>query len=269
LCDKVAMSSTFSSSSTTLDRKALKRPDGFMSALTAAFDKIASRSNIFVIVVAGLLGLGLLGAFFMNRLEARSDSARNALFLATQSMRTELKAISDLEKPKAAPVDDKKTPNTAPDAGVAFKKFDVDAKLPETVKKLKDIDQNFGRTRSAFEARLKLGDLYFNHGEFSKALPWYEKAVGSATGNFEKTLALSSLGYANESLEKPADALQAFQKAVNLGEGSLKGDLLLGVARSYEAVHDSAKARSTYDKILVELPNTEYAKSAEVFKGQL
>ena len=107
------------------------------------------------------------------------------------------------------------------------------------------------------------------HGEFTKALPWYEKASDSAPDSFEKALAFSSLGYVHESLGKPTEALQSFQKALNLGEGSLKGDLLMGVARSYEAVHDSANARSTYDKILTELPNTEYAKSAELFKDQL
>jgi tetratricopeptide (TPR) repeat protein len=267
------MSST-SSSSTHINRKSLKRPDRLLKALTGAFDKVSSKSNVVVLALLGLLGLAVAVGLFMNHLEAQADSARNALFLAGQSLTQELKSISDAEKPKTpvvANLKDPKKPATPPvaETPITFKKLDVDTQLPEAVKKLKDIDHEFGRRRAAFEARLKLGDLYFNHGETAKALPWYEKAVSSAPGKFEKALALSSLGYTYENLEKPTDALQTYQKAANLGEGSLKGDLLMGVARSYEAAKDSAKARSTYDKILTELPNTEYAKNAELYKNQL
>ena len=60
-----------------------------------------------------------------------------------------------------------------------------------------------------------------------------------------------------------------FQKALELGEGSLKGDLLMAIARCQETLHDSSKARSIYDRILSELPNTEYAKAADINKAQL
>jgi tetratricopeptide (TPR) repeat protein len=116
---------------------------------------------------------------------------------------------------------------------------------------------------------MKLGTLYFDHGDFAKALPWFEKAAQSASGSFERALALSSVAYTQENLGKPSDAVQTYQKALNLGEGGLKGDLLLGMARSYEALQDTAKARSSYDQILKDLPGTEYAKSAELYKGWL
>ena len=147
--------------------------------------------------------------------------------------------------------------------------MDVDTHYPEAVKKLKAVDQDFTKTRPAFEARLKLGNLYFNHGNFEKALPWFQKAVDTAPAKLEKALALSAVGYTYENLGKGNTAIQSFQKAIDLGESSVKGELLIAIARCYEEIHDTAKARSTYDQILSELPNTEYAKNAEVYKSQL
>jgi tetratricopeptide (TPR) repeat protein len=268
------MASTFSSAGTSLDRKSLKRPDGFLSAIRGLFSQLSKHSTIFVLVVAVVLGLGLVAGYWMNHLEAKSDAARNALFLAGKSMSAELKAVEVAEKGATVQTikKDKSSPEDAAaqaSDSFAFKKLDVDAKFPETVKKLKAVEQDFGGTRAAFEARLKLGTLYFDHADYTKSLPWFEKAAQSAPGNFEKALALNSVGYANENLGKPADAVQSYQKALNLGEGGLKGDLLLGIARSYEALHDTAKARSTYDQILKDLPGSDHAKSAELYKNAI
>jgi len=144
----------------------------------------------------------------------------------------------------------------------------VDRHFPETVKKFVEVSQNFNGTRAASDAQMKLGALYFDHGDFAKALSWYEKAKDSTSG-FERAVALSSVGYSYENLGKPGEAVAVFQKALELGEGSLKGDLLMAIARCQETLHDSSKARSIYDRILSELPNTEYAKAADINKAQL
>jgi tetratricopeptide (TPR) repeat protein len=266
------MASTFSSAGTSIDRKSLKRPDGFFTFLSGFFGKLASHSGRFVIIVAVFIGLGLVAGYWINHLNAQDETARNALFLAEKSIEAEMKPLVEAQKPASSPSAKKK--NEAQDAAeafetVAYQKLDVDSQFPASVKKLTAIDQNFSRTRSAFEARFKLGSLYYNHGEFSKALPWYEKAAQSAPGSFEKSLALASIASTHENLGKAAEAVQVYQKALNLGESALKGELLLGLARSYEALHDTAKARSTYDQILTELPTTEQAKSAELYKSWL
>ncbi len=267
----------------------MKRPDSFLSGLHEFFDYVANNANVFLAGVAILLLIGLTVAFLMNRSGARSEVASDALYLAEKTLNTEIKAIADSNKPPAsakanttsatantAKTGDKK--DTASEesrlAGEAreklrYQKMDVDAKLPGAVKKLIQVEQSFTGTRSAFEARLKLGDLYYNHGDYAKALPWFQKAIDSAPAKLEKALALSSLGYTYENLSQLNDAIQSYQKANNLGQSSVKGDLLLGIARCYEALHDSAKARSTYDQILTELPNTEFSKSAELYKNQI
>lgn len=276
------MASTFSTVGTGFDRKSLKKPDGFVSAVSRFFSSMNKHTTGLIGAVVGLIALGVIVGLWMNRIDAKTEASRNALYLAEKTMGTELKALAEKVKPPVAPTQ-KKSKNQDkdknPEADLALQsaqweaaatqKLDVDANFPEAVKKLKAVETDFGKTRAAHEARLKLGNLYYNHGEYAKAVAWYEKAVSSAPGNFEKTLALSALGYTYENLGKPSEAVQTYQKAVNLGEGGLKGDLLLGMARSYEALHDTAKARSTYDQILSELSGTDYAKSAEVYKSWL
>jgi len=258
------MSLSTSSSHSGLNRKFLKRPDGFTAAFTGVFDKVSERSTLFVLILGVLLAVSVAIGFYLNHRDAKFAAARNSLYLAGQSLQTELKALdSSKNKPKtdaASESDDEIT---------EFKKLDVDAQFPTAVSKLKAVQTEYDGTRSAYEARLKLGSLYFNHGDFSNAVPWYEKAVSSAPSSQEKAMALSALGYAQEGQGKTKEALDVFQKAYSLGEGILQGDLLLGIARCYEALHDSANARSTYDKILTQLPNTEFSKTAELYKDQL
>ncbi len=235
ICEIVKMASPFS--------KSLKRPDHFMKWFSKFFSELSIHSKGLILGLVVILAAGGFIGFFMNRSEIQSHLASNAFFLAQKTLNSEMK-------------------------GITTKKLDVDTQFSEGVKQLKEIDQLFSSTRAALETRLKLGALYYNHGEFSKALPWYEKAVQTASG-FDQAVALLSVGYTYENLGQPNEAIKNFQKALNLGELGLKGDLLMGITRSYEALHDSAKARSTYDKILTELPNTEYSKSADVFKSQL
>ncbi len=256
------MGSHYYSSNSGLDRKSLKRPDSFLAALSRFFSGLVRNANLFAILIGALFGVGLLTTLLINRMDSKSEKAQNGLYLAEKTLATEMKALTPsvgTDSPQGAP----KAPS------VDFKRMDVDAQFPKSIQELKAVEESFSHTRAAFDARLKLADLYYNHGDYQKAHAWYEKAVDTAPGNFEKALALSSLGYVKENLGKPAEAIQTYQKAINLGEGSLKGDLLMGIARGYEAVHDTPKARSTYDQILIDLPNTEFSKSAEVLKNQL
>lgn len=270
------MASSFSTSSTSIDRKSLKQADSFLTVLREFFGGLIGHAKGVLVLVGAIFALGVLAALYMNHRDAQAKAGRNAYFLAQKTLETELKALVPAPPAKAPAAPKSKT--DAPEAkeppaptveSLTYQKMDVDTKLAGAVKKLTEVSQVFASTRSGYDAAMNLGDLYFNHGEFAKASPWYEKGLAAAPDSFEKAIALSSLGYVQENLSKPAEALQYFQKAIKLGEAGLKGDLLLAVARCYEATNDTVKARATYDQILTDLPNTEYAKSAEIFKAQL
>jgi tetratricopeptide (TPR) repeat protein len=266
----------------------LDQRDSFFSGTYRFFDGLGKHTRIVTAIVGAVIVVGVIGGVLANRHEGKSDEARNSLFLAEKTYDIEMKSVAGVKPPapltppaagdkaaaeKAAAAQKAASADQANSAKkmeeLAYQKLDLDAKFPETVKKYKDVISQYSGTRAAHEARMGLGNLYFNHAQADKALPYFKDAVDSAPGHFEKALALSALGYAYENSGKPNEALPVFEKALNLGEEGIKGDIWLAIARCQEALHDTAKARSTYDQIITKLPTSDAAKSAEVLKAKL
>lgn len=227
----------------------------------------------FVVLLAGIGSV----SFFLKQKDTKAHAARGALFLAQKTYVDEMKVLAAAEKPiekvkdpKAKSADQKKAAEQPPTAeSLLYKKWDVDAKLPGAVSKFKVVAEEHAGTLSGNEAALTLGDLYFSHSEPAKAVSWFEKAVQGSRTLFDRSLALSSLGYALEASGKFPEAITTFEKAINQGEAALKGDLLLAIARCREAQKDYANAKLAYDNIITQLAGTEYAKKAELYKSQL
>lgn len=272
------MTSTTESFSTShLDRKSLKRPDSFSLAVTSFFGNVFQNTRGLLILLA-LLFLSVVGFFFWaNQNEGRSHQATEALYGAEKVLDEEMgKLSSPLET--AVKAAQGKSDQSGPSAAQAAKdqaskvdylKVDVDARLPRGVGKLVEVTEKFSNTRASFEAQMQLGSIYFNHAQFEKSLGWFQKAEKAAREKLDRVAALSSVGYAQENLGKPSEALGYFQKAIALGEPSLKGDLLLAIGRCYEGLNDLAKARSIYEQVSKEFPGGEYAKAADGRKSRL
>jgi tetratricopeptide (TPR) repeat protein len=252
------------------------KPADFMGSIQSFFTSLAKNSRALVVglVILALVGAGL--ALFLNKKEGESEEARNALFLAQQSVDSQIKALGDKEQLMNAVKDVKAEkagaqvppPKGADIEALSYKKLDVDAEFKDAISKFTAVSEKYSGTRPAFEARLYLGNLYYNHGESEKALPWYTRAVDSASGSMEKAFAYSALGYAQENAGKNQDALDSFDKALNQGEGMIKGDVLLAIARNQTKLGKSADAQATYDRIVKELADTEFSKTAENLKAQ-
>ena len=275
MSSKHELMSLFSSkTSTEIDRKTLKQPDSFMTALKKFFDKLAERRKelLAVLVAFVLVGIGI--SLYLNHKENQAELARAAFFKAEQVLESELKVIAEAnvppaEKKKNTDSKGQEPPQQSSVEKIAYKKFAVDSQLAKSTTMFRDVEKKYKGTRSAFDARLALGDLYFDHGDAEKSISWYEKATKTAPSKADKTIAFYALGYAYENTKKLSDALGAYEKALASDNGTLKGDLLLALARCYEGQRDISKAKITYDKIIAQLPNTDSAKSAEVFKANL
>jgi tetratricopeptide (TPR) repeat protein len=267
--------STTLSNGTGLDaqaRKDLKKPDDFTAALTDFFNALAKRPKVLLAVLAGVVVAAGVAMAVTNQKETKTAAARDALFEAHRTLEDQLKKLAEAEKPAVPPPAPGKEAPKAPPAdpdSVAFKKLDVDAQLGDAVKQLTGVAEKYSGTRPAFEASLDVGDLYLRHGDPAKAVPWYQRATQGAPDRLGKALAWSSLGYAQEGAGQLKDALQSFEKSLGTGEKSVKGDVLLAIARTQEGLQDPAKARSTYDQIISQLPNTDYARQAESAKAEL
>lgn len=235
---------------TGLDHKSLRKPDGFVSVLTSLFSEMTSHAGRVGVLVGVIFLIGLGIAIWMNQKDVQTSASRNALYLAEKAYEGEFKQLL---------IGGQK---------VNYQKIPVDAHFTKSIPLLKQVEASFRSTPAAYGARMKLGQIYFEHSAYEQALPWFQKAVEGAKG-WDKAIALASLAYTYENMGQAAEAIQAYQKALNLGGVGMKGDLLLGVARCYMASRDVTQARNTYDQILKDLPNTDTARSAEFYKSQL
>ncbi len=245
-----------------LERKALKRPDSFTVAVSGFFADLLQNTRGLIMILGVMIAAGVALSWYSNQRDTVSHQAMDIFYQAEKLLEQESKKAF----PQEAGAQD---PSTKKSESHAFLSIDVDSKFPQAIAKLREVSDRFPKARAGFEARMQLGSLYFDHGQFEKALGWFIKAESSGSEKVDRAAALSSLGYAQESLGKPSEALASFQKAISVGEVSMKGDLLLAIARCYESIHDLAKARSIYDQVSKEFPGGDYSKTAELLKSRI
>jgi tetratricopeptide (TPR) repeat protein len=252
--------------------------DEFVSEVTSFFDVLAKRSGLLVGVGIGVLVVAGVLAFVASHNEEKSDAGRSALYLAEKSLDTQEKALAKTLAPAAAPevptsAKDKAVPKKpVQDLGadaIAFQKMDVDTQFADSVAKLKATANDYSSTRAGFDAMLILGKLYLNHGDSAKAADWFSKSTQHAPASLDRALAWNSLGYAYENDSKYKEAITAFDQALGTGDAAIKGDVLLSKARVASEMNDTATAKSVYETISKQLPNTEYSKQADLFKSLL
>jgi tetratricopeptide (TPR) repeat protein len=248
--------------------------DEFVTEVTSFFDVLAKRSGVLIGVGVGVLVAAGVLAFVSSKNEQKSDAGRSALYLAEKNLDTQEKALTKILVPApvatAAPKGTaQKPPQDLGTEAIAYKKLDVDTQFADSVTKLKAVATDFSGTRAGFDSMLVLGKLYLNHGEPAKAAEWFSKSTEHAPASLDRALAWNSLGYAYENDTQYKEAMSAFDQALSVGEATLKGDLLLSKARVAEEMNDSATAKTVYDQIQSQLPNTDYSKQAELYKSRL
>lgn len=268
--------------SATLDRKSLKRPDRFVQWARGLFEKFASHSKQWVFLLGGLLLLVIGGGIYLEYRSTKLNEGRDAIFRAQRAYEKELKVIVEQEAALAqAAAAASKKPSKKGDKkedkselidqemiaqSVKFKSLDIEKTFPETFKLLKEVLGKYGSSAVTFRAEIFLGRIFQNHGHPDQAKTYYTNAVNHAPSSLEKVAALYALGITFEDSKDNSNAVEQFQKALSYGEASLKGEILLGIARNYELMNQSAKAAEFYDRIASELPDSEYARRAQRLK---
>lgn len=257
------MSST-SVSNSTKDTHSLSQQLGGDSWL-----EVLSKNSKAVITVSTIVLLGTtIWAWVSAKNEQKSDSGRNALYLAEKSLTSRLESLAKAEKLVTPTGKDAKAPSPGADS-VMFKKLDVDTSLGEAVTQFKSIAAVYAGSLPGFEATLELAKLYLNHGNPAQAAEWFTKATQAAPTSLDRALAWQSLGYAFENQAKYKEAVDAFDHALGAGETAVKGEILMSKARAQESLKDVNQAKSTYDQIISQLPNTEFSKLATLYKSRL
>lgn len=206
---------------------------------TGVSSKMSTQTKPILITLAVLLAIIGLTSFLLSKKESRQGAAQTALYLALKTEAQESKATAT---------------------------GSVATRFKDSLEQLTRVSKDFSGTRAAYEAELKLGDIYYDHDEPQSSIAWYESATKSAPRAFERMLAFYALAYAYEATQKYPEALKALEKAQNQGEG-LRAEILLSMARIYSLTKDHGKAIATYDQVISQFPNSEYARDAETQKS--
>ena len=117
--------------------------------------------------------------------------------------------------------------------------------------------------RILYEAALKLGTLYLEHGQSDKAVIAFQKASTFASSSFQKASAYYILGVADERTSQFKAAIDAFQQGLSKNVEGLNGEILLGIVRSYLKLNDKQSAKLYYEKLNKELPGAKVTEMAQ------
>lgn len=225
-----------------ITEKELKQPDAFQAQAASLVDFIFEyRSQVFVAIGATVLGIAIWVGISQYT-SYRSRKAAQALHEAEQK-------FSQL--PGEAAKDS---------AGWA-------ARAEPALAALADVAEHFSGTLPGFEAALKSGDAYFQHGIYDKAATSYQLAMEHSPSRLMKTFAAYSLAYAQENMKNYSLAIETLGKALQWGEKSLKPEVLLSLARNYELSGNKAKATEYYTMVSTEFPNSSYSQLSDKQKS--
>jgi TolA-binding protein len=196
-------------------------------------------------LVAVFLVLGF-GVYFVQQSQEKKDQeGRSAIYKVMKTLEEEEKAISDAEKIPGAPVD-------------------VDARFSKTVAELKGLlAAKSGNNRVLFDAAMKLGSLYLDHGLAEKAIPGFQSATGFAKTDLQKSASGYLLAVSFEESSKWKDSVQAYESALKNGPDGLKAEILFALVRNELKLNEKEKAVAFSDRLKKEHSGTKAADAAD------
>lgn len=208
-------------------KELLKEPDEFLTTTGRALAWVAAHKRELRLATAIALGLALLVSGWRaweNRQEAQAAS------LLSQALERAETAGKPAEALRAA-------------AG------DFERLIAE-----------HGRRRSARLGRVLYADLLFEAGEARRALEFYRTALGEFPEPHTLRLQLlKSLAYCHLALGEASAAIERFEEALSLAQGSLREEILFHLGDLCLAQGQAEKGRGFFERLLREHPDSWYA----------
>jgi len=202
-----------------LSKEELKGPDAFQSTVELITNYIAENQKRFYSIVTAIV-LAVIIAF--------------GIYMYWDHYQTSARAIY-------AKVQKDVTPGMESPENTAMK-----------IKSYQELIQKYPHSWSARMAHYHLGNIYYNSGEFDKAISDYKKFVASRISNSSgiKFLALTSIGYCYEAKQDFKSALDYFEKAQKSNNVGFEAVGFTNIARIYEQMNDKKNALDYYKKAL-------------------
>ncbi len=246
--------------------------DVISDSMTRIATTASKQKKLVAVGVVLILAATLAASLYLTKRNTFRAQAAEGLFKARQSLSEESKAYAESIKPVVAKSATTKKVESPP-PNIEFAKFDVDTVMKKSVTEFEKVADGFPGTQAAYDAKMQLGSLYFDHGAtpalLGKSAQWFEKASVTAPSNDQVIFALYNSAYAQEALGHCAESVKLFDRALSSGSGPIQGELLRGKARCQETLGDKTGAKATYENIIKALPNTDHSKFAESKKAAL
>jgi len=202
-----------------LSKQDLEGPDAFQSTIELISDYISENKKRFysivtAIVVASAIAIGIF--MYWNHYQY---SAKEMYAKANENL------VQNIENPENA---------------------------NKNIKLFQELIEKYPHSWSARMAHYHLGNIYYNLGEFDKAIADYKKFVSSRISDKAgiKFLALTSIGYSYEAKKDYKDALEYFEKALKSNNAGFESVAFSNIARIYEQMNDKKNALENYKKAL-------------------
>jgi tetratricopeptide (TPR) repeat protein len=108
-------------------------------------------------------------------------------------------------------------------------------------------------------ASVMFADIYYNAGDYDKAIKLYNKALDGFDGDaFVKNRILTGIGYAFEGKKDYETAAKYFAEIASKPDSIMKDEALFNLGRMYEAIGNHDKSINAFKKIISEHPNSMY-----------
>jgi tetratricopeptide (TPR) repeat protein len=121
--------------------------------------------------------------------------------------------------------------------------------------KLEEVEQRYRSTTVATNALMDLGNIYFQEGDYQKAIICYTDFLQRTDVSHPLyDQALESLGETYEAKGSWQEALEVYQRLASEGASVYQAQAQLYLGRVYEAMGDKQKAMTHYDNYLNENP---------------
>lgn len=214
-----------------------------------------------VVVVVGAIGFGIWMVVDSRR-QAANDKAFAALYEAErmefQTQKAAVQAAQANAKPEQA------LPPELEDV-VALMAARPEADRKAYFEALEKVAAAHPTTSAGALALLREARTAFASGDRGRAREAYSKvATNGSVPTLYRAMGYAGLGALAEDDKNFAESEKVFEAAVALKDNPIKPLALLGKARAQRAQGRAADAKTTYEKLIQEFPESAYARKARV-----
>lgn len=115
------------------------------------------------------------------------------------------------------------------------------------------------------KATLDLAGIYYDKADYTKAIELLGKLTNDAKGTYLEQVAIINRAVAYEDNNQIDKAIEDYQRIWDnwAKESPYSPKALFGLARIYDGQNNSDLAKSTYEQLVDQFPQSEYAKVAQ------